>query len=431
MVLRPSPSRAAPSWPRIAIVAAAIVAGSASAIVWSLRLHGSIPLFSTAATFAAFVALGDQLEIALARGGAFSLGLAPALGFAMYRDCATVREHLCASWTGPPLGEIAAVFIAGGIGSMALRALRRRELRPVTLSARLLVVMGGAAAYRGVISVTPELRTFGLSGMSLLGLAAVIVAVGVLDVSLRSVMSLAEERLPLRQIVRDNARATGPLLISTISVAALLALAYPSLDAWTLPLFLAPLAATEFSFRQVASVRKNYLQTIRALSKVPEMAGYTVRGHSTRVAQLSVEIAKELGIGDPSLHEIEYAALLHDIGNISLPDPEEDTKSLSSLQLALVGGEIIEETGHFPAVAQMVRQQNEQYRRRGEDINRTLSIGSKIVKVASAYDDLTSPPGPGRSSWDALERLHLGMAYEYDPAVIQALTRVLEKNGLI
>jgi len=35
----------------------------------------------------------------------------------------------------------------------------------------------------------------------------------------------------------------------------------------------------------------------------------------------------------------------------------------------------------------------------------------------------------GLSTWDVLERLHLGMAYEYDPAVIQALTRVLEKRG--
>ena len=91
----------------------------------------------------------------------------------------------------------------------------------------------------------------------------------------------------------------------------------------------------------------------------------------------------------------------------------------------------MENTGHFPRVAVMVRQQHEPYRRRGEDANPDLTRGGKIIKVASAFDDLTEPPGPGRTAWDAIERLHLGMAYDYDPQVIQALTRVLEARGVV
>jgi HD-GYP domain-containing protein (c-di-GMP phosphodiesterase class II) len=34
-----------------------------------------------------------------------------------------------------------------------------------------------------------------------------------------------------------------------------------------------------------------------------------------------------------------------------------------------------------------------------------------------------------RAPWDALERLRMGMAFEYDPRVVEALTRVLEKTG--
>ena len=78
----------------------------------------------------------------------------------------------------------------------------------------------------------------------------------------------------------------------------------------------------------------------------------------------------------------------------------------------------------------MIERQNEPYRRRGEDANPELSLGAKIIKVCSAFDDMTRPGATlGLSTWDVLERLHLGMAYEYDPAVIQALTRVLEKRG--
>jgi putative nucleotidyltransferase with HDIG domain len=212
-------------------------------------------------------------------------------------------------------------------------------------------------------------------------------------------------------------------------VGALLAIAYPPLKEWSFPLFLAPLAATQFAFRQFASIRKTYLQTIGALSRVPEMAGYTQPGHSRRVAQLAVEIAQELGVAQPDIDEIEYAALLHDIGRVSIPDPA-DAQDASKLELALTGAGIVRETGHFPKVAEMIEHQYQPYRRRGEDANPSLSIGAKIIKVCSAFDDLTRPGGTlGLSTWDVLEKLHLGMAYEYDPAVIQALTRVLEKRG--
>jgi len=113
---------------------------------------------------------------------------------------------------------------------------------------------------------------------------------------------------------------------------------------------------------------------------------------------------------------------------VSIPDPT-SMQGTSSLELALTGAGIVRETGHFPDVADMIEHQYEPYRRRGEVANE-LPIGAKIIKVASAYDDFTHPGGAvGLSTWDVLERLHLGMAYEYDPQVIQALTRVLEKRG--
>ncbi len=404
----------------VAAVSFLALTSSAGTITWwGLREGWATPSLRTAIAFIAFVAIGDLLEIPLERRSVFSLGLAPALAFALL--------------SGPHLGEVTVVFLAGNVIAVLVRLARGHDLRLPETAARTLVVLAAGGIYRAVIGNAPGILAFGPENnlMSGVGLIAVLFTVVLLDVAFESALMLAEEALDPARVVRDQLRATGTLLLSTVSVGALLALAYPALEEWTLPLFLAPLAATQFSFKQVASIRKNYLQTIRALSKVPEMAGYTVRGHSSRVARLSVEIAKELGLGDPMLHEIEYAALLHDIGRISLPDPEEAAPSTSRLELAEVGSGIVENTGHFPQVAVMVRQQHEPYRRRGEDANPNLTQGAKVVKVASAFDDLTEPGGPGRTAWDALERLHLGMAYDYDPAVIQALTRVLEMRGAI
>jgi putative nucleotidyltransferase with HDIG domain len=409
----------------------ATATGIAAVIVWSLSA-GDHPITGTFMAFAIFVAVGDLLEVPLERTAVFSLALAPGLAFVLLGPCPGSKSGAaCSAALGGQIGQVAAVFISGIALAIVVRALTHRPVRLPVVSARLLVVLGGAATYEFLASRTSDRLAFGPNDISVPGLIAMILCVTALDVALQAALMTSEEDRPYFSLVLDQARATGSLLLSSVSVAALLALSYPALRAWTLPLFLAPLAATQYSFQQVATIRRNYLQTVGALAKVPEMAGYTEAGHSRRVADLSVAIAKELGIVDPELHEIEYGALLHDIGRISLPDPEEAAKSTSNLQLALVGAGIIEETGHLPTVAKMVRDQHEPYRRRGEETNKDLSLGAKIIKVASAFDDFSEPPGPGRTHREAVERLYLGMAYDYDPQVIQALTRVLERQGNI
>lgn len=407
--------------PKASLFAIASAAILTTGVVWAVpgqRPH--IDASGTLAAFILFVVLADLLEVPLDRGRVFSLGLAPALAYALLPA------------DTPTIGQVIFVFLVGSCLAIGMRWVVHKRFNPSLVAARLLVIVAAAAAYRGVAGRWDGLvfgdRDAGAI-LSIPGLVIVLALVCSLEIALQSVLD-SEDLGGLRPLVREKVREIGPLLLSSVSVAALLALAYPFLRAWTVPIFLAPLAATQFSFRRVAQIRRNSLQTVRALAKVPEMAGYTVHGHSGRVATLSIQIATELGVVAPDLHDIEYAALLHDIGRISLPDPEELSGSTGRLELALVGSEIIEKTGHFSNVAKMIAAQNEPYRRRGEDTNRSLPTGAKIIKVASAYDDLTEPGGPGRTPWDALERLHLDMAYEYDPQVIQALTRVLEKRGV-
>jgi putative nucleotidyltransferase with HDIG domain len=326
-----------------------------------------------------------------------------------------------------------------------MRMSMRKPLQLVDSATHMIALAGGAAVYQAfaLIHGAPLFDTCAkkLSGgctgpdpkkftdLSVFGLLAMLAVVLLIEATLNSFRAVERNRIPLAPVFAGAIRSTAALHLSILSVGALLAIAFPPLREWSFPLFLAPLAATQFAFRQFASIRKTYLQTIRALSKVPEMAGYTEPGHSTRVASLAVEIARDLGVNEQEIDEIEYAALLHDIGRVSIPDPSE-SRETDKLELALTGGGIIRETGHFPRVADMIERQNEPYRRRGEEANPNLSLGAKIIKVCSAYDDLVHPGGAvGLSTWDVIERLHLGMAQEYDPQVIQSLTRVLEKRG--
>ena len=405
--------------------------------------------------FALLVAASEMFEVTLPNDMQFSLGIAPALGFAMLGPILPYPAHKA-------LPEVLTMFAVGiGIATL-MRVSMKKPLMLVDGSTHFIALAGGAAVYQGFAALAhaigPHSEKAALlfntcmhkvdghcatspifhhklmpfdrfTDLSVLGLLAMLFVVVLIETTLAAARQIERNPVPILPVFANQIRSTGALHLSILSVGALLSIAYPPLREWSFPLFLAPLAATQFAFRQFASIRKTYLQTIGALSRVPEMAGYTQPGHSRRVAQLAVEIAQELGVAQPEIDEIEYAALLHDIGRVSIPDPA-DAHDASKLELALTGAGIVRETGHFPRVAEMIEHQYSPYRRRGEDATRELSMGAKIIKVCSAFDDLTRPGGTlGLSTWDVLEKLHLGMAYEYDPAVIQALTRVLEKRG--
>jgi HD-GYP domain-containing protein (c-di-GMP phosphodiesterase class II) len=387
---------------------------------------------TTVLAFVLFVAVGELLEVDLPWGTSLvTMGLAPAVGFMLPLSCAapTAAAKACAaSGNGP--AEVGAVFVAGGLIALVVRIVRRKDTRLFAFGVQTITVVCSSVAYVGFARIDPW-DGFGPANISYLGIAAVFVVTIAADAVIPSVVAAVAEKLPLLPKLRNQARASAALQVASVSVGALLALSKPTLGLWSFPLFLVPLVATQYSFRQFASIRTTYLQTIGALAKVPEMAGYTEPGHSRRVADIAVEIAQEMGVEGKRVEEIQYAALLHDIGRVSLPDPESANDPSYRLQVALEGAVIVKETGYLPGVATIIGQQHEPYRRRGEDQNREVELGAKIVKVASAYDDLTNPPASGRTPWDALERMHLGMAYDYDPQVIQALTRVLEKRSAI
>ena len=134
-----------------------------------------------------------------------------------------------------------------------------------------------------------------------------------------------------------------------------------------LAVFTAPLLVTQVAFRRYAGIRATYLQTVRALAKVTEIGGYVEPGHSERVSRLAVAIGRELGIHEPQLLELEYAALMHDIGQLSLHDPIPGGATVlvsrqDQQRIAALGADVIQQAQVLGSVAEIVRRQNEPYR---------------------------------------------------------------------
>lgn len=249
------------------------------------------------------------------------------------------------------------------------------------------------------------------------------------------VVILAVEAAALDGKRLDTGLALGlrewPVAMSMMATGALFGLALEEISAWwwALGVTLIPYAMAHLAFLRAHETRRTYRQTIRALSRIPEVSAYSPDGHGDRTAALATTIGQELGMRPDDLEELEYAAQMHDIGRITLNQPSILRMGFTEEDIARWGSEMIGDVSYLGHVSELIRKQHEPYRRPGQERDLELPIGSKIIKAASAYDHATTELG--FLPLEALEVLHRGAAYDYDPDVVSAIRTVLEREGAV
>ena len=105
-------------------------------------------------------------------------------------------------------------------------------------------------------------------------------------------------------------------------------------------------------FTLLAGTRRTYGQMIRALSKLPEVAGLSPEGHAASTAMLAATMARGMGMHPDDVTQLEYAALLHDIGRITVEDPADEP---ATSDLARWGAEIIRQAPYLRAGRRLCR----------------------------------------------------------------------------
>jgi hypothetical protein len=96
-------------------------------------------------------------------------------------------------------------------------------------------------------------------------------------------------------------------------------------------------------------------------------------------------------------------------------------------RIAHDGAEIVRRTGVLDSVAHILEAQTSPYRQVRE-FGEDLPMSSRIIKVANAFDDLSGGRLGGVDEHRAMERIHLGLGYEYDPRVVDSLAKVLSRR---
>ncbi|MGK5553579.1 HD-GYP domain-containing protein [Actinomadura kijaniata] len=436
----PLHSRRRPAWQRLDSGQLMLIAVAGLGVLGAVTQVAAVGLAQArvAVAFGVLIALGELFRMVMpgnrevapvatagAVGYALLVGVGPGGGGQVVGPLGVVpAEH---SWL-----QVVAVTAAGMlVGSLPHVAVGRSPRLDAT--ARRLITVGiVAVSFRPLVSLD-------LGWPVLLAAMGVVVVVSCCaDVVIAAMIRAEAVRARFGIALRDEIHAKAPLCAATSATAMLIAVATTFLGTAALLVFTAPILVTQFAFRRYAGIRATYLQTVRALSRVTEVGGYVETGHSRRVSRLAVAMGRELGMAEGPLLELEYAALMHDIGQLSLGDPIPGGATVlaspaEQRRIAELGAEVIRQTGVLDRVAHIVRLSSHPYRSAAPGDGSGVRpvpppLASRIIKVANAYDDLVGDSADRDRGAAVLERLRLDSASEYDPTVVEALSRVVDRR---
>ncbi|MER5210922.1 HD-GYP domain-containing protein [Streptomyces sp. NPDC002838] len=345
---------------------------------------------------------------------------------------------LAAAFLLPP-SAAALVPLPGALLSPAEQRPRwlRRLWRAAQLSVAVWVAarVHGALGGRDAVGACEVPYALGPAGAAVLAFCLVL---SVLDGGIRALA----DRVPVRRAWRGLFRRS----LAPIAVHGLAGLMMAVL--WRSPygpvaalLVLLPMCVSWWAFAQYHRERGAHQATIRALVQAVDIKdGYT-RGHSERVGQASMMIARELGLSDERVEVLRFAGILHDVGKLGVPTrllrkdgpltPEE--RRVIELHPEY-GHEMVRGICFLGEARAAVLHHHERldgsgypYGLRGSQIPES----ARVVAVADAFDAMTSNRcySRARPVDVALTELERCAGAQFDPLMVRALVRALSRHG--
>ncbi|MCX8037079.1 MAG: response regulator [Candidatus Sumerlaeia bacterium] len=192
--------------------------------------------------------------------------------------------------------------------------------------------------------------------------------------------------------------------------------------------------------QQAEMIRSQFLAAIRSLAKAEEARDEYTRGHSDRVSDLALMIARTMGIPYQERSMIQLAGLLHDVGKIGVPDqillkpgaltaPEWQIMKMHPV----IGRDIIAQIDPPPLLIEGILQHHERWDGKGYPEGRSKTgiaqIG-RILAVADCFDAMTSarPYRPAFSTEEALDRIRQARETQLDPEATDAFLYAIERR---
>ena len=190
---------------------------------------------------------------------------------------------------------------------------------------------------------------------------------------------------------------------------------------------------------QTEEIRVTFLGAVKALAEALEAKDPYTHGHSRRVTEIAVMMARELGLPTEEQDRIRLAGLVHDIGKIGVPEeilhkPGKltDEEFASIREHPSVGVRILRPIIRDQEVLAIVRHHHERFEGGGYPdgiAGEEIPMGSRLMAVADAFDAMTSirPYRLPLKSEEARLQLRGNSGTQFDPEVVSLFLGSEEK----
>jgi len=195
--------------------------------------------------------------------------------------------------------------------------------------------------------------------------------------------------------------------------------------------------------RQQHRMERISTATLEALVNALEAKDPYLRGHSARVADLSANVATEMGLAEEEVERVRMAGRLHDLGKIGTRDAVVNKEGpLTAEQFehvkqhVIIGAQILAPLAHLGDIVAMVKSHHERFDGtgypdglRGEEIPQ----GGRVIAAAEVYDALTTarPYQDKLTPEEAVERMADLSGTVLDPKVYEALVKIVGRRGTL
>ncbi|NJN43929.1 MAG: HD domain-containing protein [Anaerolineae bacterium] len=187
-------------------------------------------------------------------------------------------------------------------------------------------------------------------------------------------------------------------------------------------------------------LEESYLQTVLSLARAMDTRDTYTADHSQRLAVWAEALAYRMNCTPEQVRAIHWAALLHDIGKIGVPDEIlRKPGPLTDLEWAIMkkhpedGVEIIAPVKRLKDVAPIIRAHQEKFNGQGYPNGlrgEQIPLGARILAVVDSYSAMTDDRvyRKAKSHQGAIDELKMLAGEQYDPVVVEKFIEIIEES---
>jgi putative nucleotidyltransferase with HDIG domain len=175
-----------------------------------------------------------------------------------------------------------------------------------------------------------------------------------------------------------------------------------------------------------------YDATIEGWSRAMDLRDEETEGHTQRVTQLTIQLARQLGISEAEIVHIRRGALLHDMGKLGIPDrillkPDKLTEEewVVMRKHPVYAYEMLSSIDYLRPALEIPYCHHEKWDGSGYPRGlkgEQIPMAARIFSVIDVWDALTSDR-PYRPAWDrqrVLEHIENSAGSHFDPSIVKA-----------